>query len=71
MNNSLIRALRGPVVMITLGAMLALDHFTDYRFWRTWPVLLIVLGIMKLFERLFAADGAAPEQQPGGSAGGQ
>jgi hypothetical protein len=70
MTNSLIRALRGPVVMITLGTMLALDHFTDYRFWRTWPVLLIVLGVMKLFERVFASD-TPPAQHMGGMAGGQ
>ena len=48
----LIRALRGPVLMMTLGGILALDHFTQYGFGNTWPVLLIVLGIMILLERM-------------------
>jgi hypothetical protein len=73
-SNSLIRALRGPMVMITLGSMLALDHFTEYRFWKTWPVLLIVLGAMKLLERIFATPAQFPQQpggMPGGTIGGQ
>ncbi|MCC7235413.1 MAG: hypothetical protein IT163_08920 [Bryobacterales bacterium] len=61
MNNNpvLMRALRGPVLMMTLGAMLVADHFTQFPFSRTWPVLLIVLGIMKLLER--AGQGIRPE----------
>lgn len=61
MNNSLalIRALRGPVMMMTLGGMLVADHFSRFTFGRTWPVLLIVLGIMKLLER--AGAGTPPE----------
>jgi hypothetical protein len=70
MTNSLVRALRGPMVMIALGSMLALDHFTEYRFWRTWPVLLIVLGVMKLLERVFGHDSPAGKY-PGPAAGGQ
>ncbi len=58
-NPPLIRALRGPVMMMTLGAMLVADHFTQFSFSRTWPVLLIVMGIMKLLER--AGQGTGPE----------
>lgn len=46
-----IRAIRGPVMLITVGSLLAIDHHGAYPFWRMWPVLLVVLGIMILLER--------------------
>jgi len=45
---AIIRACRGPVLLITVGSLFALDHFTPYRFTQTWPLLLIVLGVMRL-----------------------
>ena len=47
----LLRALTGPLMLTTLGSLLALDHMSVYSFGRTWPVLLIVLGICKLAGR--------------------
>jgi hypothetical protein len=44
-------AVRGPVMLITLGVLLSIDHFGSVSFARTWPVLLIVFGIFKLAER--------------------
>lgn len=44
-------AIRGPVMLITLGVLLSIDHFGTVSFARTWPVLLIVFGIFKLMER--------------------
>jgi hypothetical protein len=49
--NALIGAIRGPVLLITLGILLAVDHFGIVSFWRTWPALLIVFGLFKLIER--------------------
>ena len=46
----LLRAIRGPLLLITLGTLFAVDHFGPYTFWRTWPVLLIVYGVLKLLE---------------------
>jgi hypothetical protein len=72
-SSSLIRALRGPVVMMTLGGMFALDHFTPYRFTNTWPALLIVFGVMRLLERVVAPPPPPPSPPPaaaGGIAGG-
>jgi len=43
-------AVRGPLLLITLGVLLAVDHSGGQSFWRTWPVLLIVYGITKLIE---------------------
>jgi hypothetical protein len=48
---SLIRAVRGPVMMITVGALFVLNNFTPYGFGETWPVLLIVFGLLSLLGR--------------------
>ncbi len=56
---SLIRAIRGPITLITLGVLFTLDHFTPYSFGRTWPVLLIVFGLLSLLRR-----GASLPPQP-------
>ena len=56
-NGSFVRAIRGPVILITLGSLFAVDYFGPYRFWRTWPLLLIVFGLMKLLERLAGDSG--------------
>lgn len=65
-SGNLLRAIRGPVMLITLGSLFALDYFGPYRFWRTWPLLLIVFGVMKLLERL--ASSSVQETRPGGPA---
>jgi hypothetical protein len=49
---SLLRAIRGPVLLITLGALLMLDYSAGVSFARTWPVLLIVVGVLKLVEHV-------------------
>ncbi len=50
MNGNLLCAVRGPVLMITLGVLLAIDQMGGYSFGRTWPVLLIMFGLFKLVE---------------------
>ena len=49
-NVSLFCAVRGPLMLITLGTLMAIDHAGGMRFSRTWPVLIIVFGILKLAE---------------------
>ena len=41
-DQSLICAIRGPITLITVGALFALNNFTPYGFHQTWPVILIV-----------------------------
>ena len=48
---SMIRVIRGPVTLITIGVLFALNNFTPYNFGKTWPVLLIVFGLMSLLGR--------------------
>ena len=57
---SVIRAIRGPVTLITIGGLFALNNFTQYRFDQTWPVLLIVFGLLSLLGR-----SVAPPPPPG------
>jgi hypothetical protein len=49
--NELVRAVRGPIILITIGTLFALDHFTPWGFQETWPVILIVLGLLTLVGR--------------------
>lgn len=65
----LIRAIRGPVIMITIGVLFAADRFTDYRFHQTWPALLIVLGLMQLLGGRRRRDYYPTPQSPGATPG--
>jgi hypothetical protein len=47
----LICAVRGPLTLMTVGALFALNNFTPYKFYQTWPVLLIVFGLLSLARR--------------------
>jgi hypothetical protein len=47
----LVRAVRGPIILITIGTLFALDHFTPWGFQQTWPVILIVIGLLTLVGR--------------------
>ena len=60
---SLVSAIRGPITLITLGVLFAADHLTPYSFEQTWPVLLIVFGLLSLLGRSARperTDGRAP-----------
>ena len=47
-----VQAIRGPIMLIALGTLVALDYFQGLSFSRrTWPILLIVFGVLKLIER--------------------
>jgi cell wall-active antibiotic response 4TMS protein YvqF len=50
-DGSLIRAIRGPITLITVGVLFAFNNFTPYQFHQTWPVLLIVFGLLSLLGR--------------------
>ena len=60
----LIRAIRGPVLLMIIGALFAFDHFTEYRISRTWPVLLIATGVLMLLGRLSRDRALVPAAQP-------
>lgn len=62
-DRSLFCAIRGPITLITLGVLFALNNFTPYQFHQTWPVLLIVFGLLTLMRR--AVEPAPPAPGPG------
>ena len=59
---SVARSIRGPITLITIGALFAINNFTPYRFDQTWPVILIVFGLLTLLGR--ATDPPAPPPPP-------
>jgi hypothetical protein len=62
-NRNVFRAIRGPVTLITVGVLFALQNFTPYDFGQTWPVLLIVFGLLSLLARTTAPQPAPPPPQ--------
>jgi hypothetical protein len=55
-SGSLLGAIRGPVLLITLGALFAIDYAGGVSVGRTWPALLIVVGLFKLAEHMAARN---------------
>lgn len=69
-SQQLIQAVRGPIILITIGVLFSIDKFTEFGFSRTWPVLLIVIGVLKLLGgRRQPAVYYAPPPPPGSSSG--
>lgn len=63
-----VQAIRGPILLITLGLLFAAHQAGIISFARTWPLIIIVLGLMKLFERMLVPPPNQPI--PGGPPGG-
>ena len=62
------RRIVGPVALITIGLLGLLDEFTRLDWDRTWPLILIAIGVA-LFVQRSARNGqsasAAPPATPG------
>ena len=56
-----LQAIRGPILLISLGILFAIHQAGILRFSRTWPLIIIIIGLMKLLERM-----AAPQLPPVG-----
>ncbi len=50
----------GPAVLITIGAIFLLDNLGALRFHNTWPVLLIVIGIVKVLQYTAPVENHVP-----------
>jgi hypothetical protein len=44
------RKLMGPAMLITLGVLFLLDNVSRVGFGRTWPAILLVIGVVKLMQ---------------------
>ncbi len=51
------RGLMGPAVLVTLGLLFLLANMSDYPFERTWPILLIVIGAIKVVRYMIPDSG--------------
>jgi hypothetical protein len=65
---NLVQAIRGPIMLISLGTLVAMDYFGIYGFGRTWPILIILFGILKLLEKVVAKPVIQDLGPTGGSA---
>lgn len=51
------RGLMGPAVLITLGILFLINQYGRYSFGELWPILLIVIGAVKVAESLSSTEG--------------
>ena len=58
----MLRRLRGPLILVTIGVMALLDQYGVLSFGRSWPLILIVLGIWQLAERVALSKTPPPPQ---------
>lgn len=65
-----IQAIRGPVVLITVGILFAIHQAGILSFSRTWPLIIIVIGCMKLLERMVTPPQPPAAAQAGPPPGG-
>ncbi len=64
-----IHGLMGPAILITIGVLFLIQQSTwRFGFGQTWPVILLVIGAIKLGEALASTEGhlgpVQPMQQP-------
>lgn len=58
------QAIRGPVLLAALGVLFALDQAGTLYFRQTWPLLIILFGVLKLLEKSAEPQVAAPPFAP-------
>ncbi len=52
------RGLMGPAVLITVGVLFLIGEYSGrYSFQELWPILLIVIGLVKVGEALSSSEG--------------
>jgi len=50
--------LMGPVILITIGALFLIGQYSGrYTFGQLWPVILIVIGLVKVLESTASTEG--------------
>jgi len=66
------QAIRGPILLMAVGILFAMQQGGVLPFSRTWPLLIIIIGLVKLIERMFIRPAAplAPPAPPMPPAGG-
>lgn len=57
------RGIMGPAMMVTVGLLMLLDNVSDVGFHRSWPLFLIVAGLVKVYQS-HASDAGHVEAIP-------
>ncbi len=65
------RRIMVPAMLLTIGFLFLLQALHGPSFWHaTWPVILLVIGGVKLLQGSASGEGHIPPSGPGGSSGG-
>jgi hypothetical protein len=66
-----LRRMRGPIILLTFGITAILDEYAGISYGHSWPLYIIVWGLLKLAENAILAQNppAAPAPWPGYQAG--
>jgi len=59
------RKLMGPAILVTLGVLFLLDNVSRFEFHRTWPAILLVIGVVKMMQSNASSDGHIRPTPPG------
>ena len=59
-----LRAIRGPIILMTIGTLFVWQQSNVMSVGRTWPLVLIVLGILRLLERIASPAVSVPPVPP-------
>jgi len=51
------RGILWPILFMTVGVLILLDNFGTADFERTWPLILILIGLVKVFQSNAPAEG--------------
>jgi len=59
------RGLMGPAILITIGVLFLVGQYSNrYSFMDLWPIILIVIGAVKLLESTASTQGHVERAQP-------
>jgi cell wall-active antibiotic response 4TMS protein YvqF/B-box zinc finger protein len=59
------RRLMGPAILVTLGVLFLLDNVSSVDFGKTWPAILLVIGVVKLVQSNASYAGHVGPLPPG------
>jgi hypothetical protein len=59
------RKLMGPAMLITIGVLFLLDNVSNIDFGKTWPAILLVIGVVKLMQSNASSAGHVGPLPPG------